>query len=230
MQRWVTDGKCTWPGKFDAFLWPMIMRKERPSARLFMPEHAATKGGVITETVLPPPSFARALLFWTLDCPHLSLESPPPFPLSEVLETKGTFWRRKSHSCEPWSLIPLTLFCFQDPRVLPSGRLGADREICEWRCQFTNHPTGCLIKCKSRHGEKRRPLSFPLQIKCSRATHGDQEPHAEAASALSDSSPKNPASPFYKPASCSWRVQKETCFKGKKFLWHVRRDSKSPEK
>lgn len=153
-------------------------------------------------------------LFWTLDCPHLSLESLPLlFSLSEVSETKGTFWRRKSHSCELWSLLPLTLCCFQDPRVLPSGRLGVDREICEWRCQFTNHPTGCLIKCKSSHREKRRPPSFLLQIKCSWATHGDQAPHAEAASALSDSSLKNPASLFCKPASCSWRVQKETCFK-----------------
>lgn len=69
-----------------------------------------------------------------------------------------------------------------------------DREICERRWRFANHPTGCLIKCKLRCGEKRSSLSFSLQIKCYGAICGDRERRAGAASALSDSSPKSPAS------------------------------------
>lgn len=198
---------------------------------LFIPEHAATKGGVITACSASLLLCKRLPLLNLGLPPSVSRESPPPFSLSEVLETKGTFWRRKSHSCELWSLLPLTLCCFQDPRVLPSGRLGVDREICEWRCQFTNHPTGCLIKCKLRHREKRRPLSFLLQIKCSWATHGDQAPHAEAASALSDSSLKNPASLFLQACKLFLESTKRNLLQeGGKFLWQVRRDSKSLEK
>ena len=62
------------------------------------------------------------------------------------------------------------------------------------------------------------------------ATCGDQEHHAGAASALSDSSPKSPVSLFCKPASCSWRVKEKKKKKTpKKFLWQTRRNSKSPK-
>lgn len=98
-------------------------------------------------------------------------------------------------SCIFWFL--LSPFCSQRPCVLPSGRLGVEREMCEWRWGFANHPTGCLIKCKLRRGEKRSSLSFSLQIKCYGATCGDRERHAGAASALSDSSPKSPASSVF---------------------------------
>lgn len=31
MKRWMANAKCTWSGKLNAFLWPMAMRKQRPS-------------------------------------------------------------------------------------------------------------------------------------------------------------------------------------------------------
>ena len=110
----------------------------------------------------------------------------------------------------------LAPFCFLHACVLPSGRLGVDREIHEWRWRFANQPTGCLIKCKSKHGEKRSFLSFSLQIKCYVPLAGIRSTMLGLHLLFLTAPQRALLLLFCKPASCSWRVQKETCCKKKK--------------
>lgn len=127
----------------------------------------------------------------------------------------------------------LAIFCFLHACVLPSGRLGADREIREWRWRFANDPTGCLIKCKSKHGEKRSSLSSSLQIKCYVPLAGIRSTMLGLHLLFLTAPQRALLLLFCKPASCSWRVQKETCCRKKKkkrFLWQARRNSKSTKK
>ena len=58
--------------------------------------------------------------------------------------------------------------------------------------------------------------ALPFTNKVFRATCGDQERHAEAASALSDSSPKNPASSFLQASKLFLESTKRNLLQGEK--------------
>ena len=149
---------------------------------------------------------------------HLYVAGQKPLISLRSLTNKRHFLE-KNKTSQLWASFfwfLLAPFCFLHACVLPSGRLGVDREICERRWRFANHPTGCLIKCESKHGEKRSSLSFSLQIKCYVPLAGIRSTMLGLHLLFLTAPQRAVLLLFCKPASCSWRVQKETCCRKKK--------------
>ena len=184
-----------------------------------------------------PRPLSPTIAFLCLTLYHLYLAGQKPLISLRSLINKRHFLEKNKMS-QLWAAFfwfLLAPFCFLHACVLPSGRLGVDREIHEWRWRFANQPTGCLIKCKSKHGEKRSSLSFSLQIKCYVPLAGIRSTMLGLHLLFLTAPQRALLLLFCKPASCSWRVQKETCCKKKKkkkkrFLWQERKNSKSTKK
>ena len=160
-----------------------------------------------------PLPLSPTIAFLCLTLYHLYLAGQKPLISLRSLINKRHFLE-KNRMSQLWAAFfwfLLAPFCFLHACVLPSGRFGVDREIREWRWRFANHPTGCLIKCESKHGEKRSSLSFSLQIKCYVPLAGIRSTMLGLHLLFLTAPQRALLLHFCKPASCSWRVQKETC-------------------
>lgn len=208
------EGIRKWKGWLhEPALWTRLSGNWGCGMMSLIPEHRASKWRCWMQN----PGLSASLSLDSLPLLHRTL----PLPIwaeTRNLRNKRPFLKQNKKP-QLWAAFFWFLLrpsCFLHPCVLPSGRLGVDREIWDWRWRFANHPTGCLIKCKSRRGEKRSSLPFSLQIKCYVPLAGIRSAMLRLHLLFLTAPQRALLLLFCKPASCSWRVQKETCCRKKK--------------